>query len=40
MTRYRWAGWGDVNAFCGLILDNVAVMIVVPSPIILAQLRG
>ncbi len=28
MTRYHWARWGDVNAFFGLILDNVAVMIV------------
>ena len=28
ITRYRWARWGDVNAFFGLILDNVAVMIV------------
>ena len=28
MTRYPWARWGDVNAFFGLILDNVAVMIV------------
>ena len=28
MTRYRWARWGDVNAFFGLMLDNVAVMIV------------
>jgi adenine/guanine/hypoxanthine permease len=27
-TRYAWAAWGDVNAFFGLILDNVAVMIV------------
>ncbi len=27
-SRYAWAGWGDVNAFFGLILDNVAVMIV------------
>ena len=27
MTRYAWARWGDVNAFFGLILDNVAVMI-------------
>jgi AGZA family xanthine/uracil permease-like MFS transporter len=26
--RYAWARWGDVNAFFGLILDNVAVMIV------------
>lgn len=28
MTRYAWARWGDVNAFFGLMLDNVAVMIV------------
>lgn len=28
MGRYVWARWGDVNAFFGLILDNVAVMIV------------
>ena len=28
MTRYRWARWGDINAFFGLVLDNVAVMIV------------
>ena len=28
MTRYRWARGGDVNAFFGLMLDNVAVMIV------------
>lgn len=27
MTRYAWARWGDVNAFFGLILDNIAVMI-------------
>src|SRR5262245_18573579 len=27
MTRYAWARWGDVNAFFGLVLDNVAVMI-------------
>ncbi|MFO0969560.1 MAG: hypothetical protein U0793_28715 [Gemmataceae bacterium] len=25
---YRWARWGDVNAFFGLMLDNAAVMIV------------
>jgi AGZA family xanthine/uracil permease-like MFS transporter len=24
--RYAWARWGDVNAFFGLMLDNVAVM--------------
>jgi AGZA family xanthine/uracil permease-like MFS transporter len=28
MNRYAWARWGDVNAFFGLMLDNVAVMIV------------
>ena len=27
MIRYAWARWGDLNAFFGLILDNVAVMI-------------
>jgi AGZA family xanthine/uracil permease-like MFS transporter len=27
MTRYGWARWGDVNAFFGLMLDNVAVML-------------
>lgn len=27
MNRYAWARWGDVNAFFGLMLDNVAVMI-------------
>jgi AGZA family xanthine/uracil permease-like MFS transporter len=25
--RYAWAGWGDVNAFFGLMLDNIAVMV-------------
>jgi adenine/guanine/hypoxanthine permease len=28
MTRYPWARRGDVNAFFGLMLDNVAVMII------------
>jgi AGZA family xanthine/uracil permease-like MFS transporter len=28
MARYRWAAWGDVNAFFGLMLDNVTVMMV------------
>ncbi len=28
MARCQWARWGDINAFFGLILDNVAVMIV------------
>jgi AGZA family xanthine/uracil permease-like MFS transporter len=27
MRGYAWARWGDLNAFCGLILDNVAVLI-------------
>jgi AGZA family xanthine/uracil permease-like MFS transporter len=27
MKRYRWAQWGDVNAFFGLMLDNMAVMV-------------
>lgn len=26
MQPYRWARWGDLNAFFGLMLDNVAVM--------------
>ena len=25
---YVWARWGDVNAFFGLMLDNVAVLII------------
>src|SRR5262249_36025884 len=28
MTRYRWAAWGDNNAFFGLMLDNVTVMLI------------
>jgi AGZA family xanthine/uracil permease-like MFS transporter len=28
VARCQWARWGDINAFFGLILDNVAVMIV------------
>jgi AGZA family xanthine/uracil permease-like MFS transporter len=27
MSRYRWARGGDVNAFFGLMLDNVTVMV-------------
>jgi len=27
MGSYRWAAWGDVNAFFGLMLDNVAVLV-------------
>ncbi len=28
MKRYQWASLGDINAFFGLMLDNVAVMII------------
>jgi AGZA family xanthine/uracil permease-like MFS transporter len=28
MKRYHWAARGDVNAFFGLMLDNVAVMVI------------
>jgi len=31
--RYRWVTWGDLNAFFGLILDNVAVMILLVGAI-------
>jgi AGZA family xanthine/uracil permease-like MFS transporter len=27
-NHYQWAAWGDVNAFFGLMLDNVAVLII------------
>ncbi|MFO0878478.1 MAG: hypothetical protein U0840_14155 [Gemmataceae bacterium] len=33
MTRYNWARRGDINAFFGLMLDNVAVMIILFSTI-------
>jgi adenine/guanine/hypoxanthine permease len=33
MSRYRWAQWGDINAFFGLMLDNVAVMVILVSTI-------
>ncbi len=33
MTPYPWARRGDVNAFFGLMLDNVAVMIILVSTI-------
>jgi AGZA family xanthine/uracil permease-like MFS transporter len=41
MIRYRWAQWGDINAFFGLMLDNVAVMVILVSSISLpgAELR-
>ena len=35
MQRYSWARRGDINAFFGLMLDNVAVMI-----ILVTTLRG
>lgn len=25
--EYQWAAHGDINAFCGLMLDNIGVMI-------------
>ena len=31
--RYHWASRGDVNAFFGLMLDNVAVMVILVSTI-------
>src|SRR5712692_10290621 len=31
MTRYHWAACGDINAFFGLILDNVAVLVLLVS---------
>jgi adenine/guanine/hypoxanthine permease len=31
VKRYAWAAWGDVNAFFGLMLDNVAVMVLFVS---------
>src|SRR4051794_39915590 len=37
MKHYRWASWGDVNAFFGLMLDNVAVMIILFSTITAAD---
>ena len=34
MTRYHWARRGDLNAFFGLMLDNVAVMIILVSALV------
>jgi hypothetical protein len=28
MSRYQWAAPGDVNAFFGLTIDNVAVLVI------------
>src|SRR5437016_2478855 len=33
MSRFGWARWGDINAFFGLMLDNVAVMVILVSSI-------
>ncbi|MBX7166233.1 MAG: permease [Pirellulales bacterium] len=34
MTPYRWATPGDINAFCGLVLDNLAVMVLLVSMLV------
>src|SRR6516165_2561720 len=31
MNRYVWATWGDVNAFFGLMLDNLSVMLILTT---------
>jgi adenine/guanine/hypoxanthine permease len=31
MNRYAWAAWGDVNAFFGLMLDNLSVMLILTT---------
>jgi AGZA family xanthine/uracil permease-like MFS transporter len=31
MNRYAWATWGDVNAFFGLMLDNLTVMLILTT---------
>jgi AGZA family xanthine/uracil permease-like MFS transporter len=31
MNRYVWASWGDVNAFFGLMLDNLSVMLILTT---------
>lgn len=33
MQQYAWARWGDLNAFFGLMLDNVAVMVILLTTI-------
>lgn len=33
MTTYRWASRGDINAFFGLMLDNVAVLVLLVGTI-------
>lgn len=34
---YRWASRGDINAFCGLILDNIAVLVLLVGAISRAE---
>src|SRR5262245_27467370 len=34
MTKYHWARRGDINAFFGLMLDNVAVMIILVTTLV------
>jgi adenine/guanine/hypoxanthine permease len=34
--RYGWARWGDINAFFGLMLDNIGVMILMGSLLVAA----
>jgi len=36
MNRIRWIGRGDINAFFGLMLDNVAVLVILLSTLITA----
>jgi AGZA family xanthine/uracil permease-like MFS transporter len=31
MNRYVWSTWGDINAFFGLMLDNVTVMLILAT---------
>src|SRR5258708_16361500 len=31
MNRYAWAAWGDINAFFGLMLDNLTVMLILTT---------
>jgi AGZA family xanthine/uracil permease-like MFS transporter len=33
MNKYAWLGWGDVNAFFGLTLDNIAVLLILVTTI-------
>src|SRR5262249_24493081 len=40
MTSYRWAQRGDINAFFGLMLDNVTVMITLVALISVASVEA